>query len=127
MSPTLLHVLAKCVSELRSGGLLGQQLQQFGKEMVDLLKNMPQCRLAYSKFITSYHHYFGRQCRVADYGYSRLCELFDAIPHVIQVCYRTTMFINCLNFCSYIQNLKTFSFNRLRLSMVIHLRAIDLY
>ena len=64
---------------------MGQQLQQFGKEMVDLLKSMPQCRLTYNKFITSYHHFFGHQCRVVDFGFSRLAELFDSIPHVLQV------------------------------------------
>ncbi|XP_052266236.1 meiosis regulator and mRNA stability factor 1-like isoform X2 [Dreissena polymorpha] len=68
-----------------SSGSLNQLLAQFGREMVDLLKAMPNCRLAFSKFIPIYHQHFGRQCRVADYGYSRLNELFDAVPHVVQV------------------------------------------
>lgn len=38
-----------------------------------------------NKFIPAYHHHFGRQCRVADYGYTKLVDLFEAIPHVIQV------------------------------------------
>lgn len=37
------------------------------------------------QFIPAYHHHFGRQCRVADYGYTKLLELFEAIPHVVQV------------------------------------------
>lgn len=65
--------------------LLSQQLSQISREMVDLLKQSPQCRMPFSKFIPSYHHFFGRQCRVADYGYNRLKDLFEAIPHVVQV------------------------------------------
>lgn len=62
-----------------------QQLSQFSREVIDLLKNSPQCRMPFSKFIPSYHHHFGRQCRVADYGYTKLFELFEAIPHVVQI------------------------------------------
>ncbi|XP_038064189.1 meiosis regulator and mRNA stability factor 1-like [Patiria miniata] len=65
--------------------LLPPQLFQFSKEAVELLKHTPRCRLAFSKFIPSYHHHFGRQCRVADYGFLKLIELFDAISHVMQV------------------------------------------
>ncbi|XP_069125542.1 meiosis regulator and mRNA stability factor 1-like [Argopecten irradians] len=64
--------------------LLNQQLNQICREMTDLLKQSPQCRMPLSKFIPSYHHFFGRQCRVADYGYSRLKDLFEAIPHIVQ-------------------------------------------
>ena len=53
--------------------------------MIDLLKVAPNCRLPLSKFIPSYHHHFGRQCRVADYGYTKLMDLFEALPHVVQV------------------------------------------
>ncbi|XP_053388921.1 meiosis regulator and mRNA stability factor 1-like [Mercenaria mercenaria] len=63
----------------------GQQLAQFSKEILDLLKSSPNCRMAFSKFIPSYHQHFGRQCRVADYGYNRLLEVFESIPHVLQI------------------------------------------
>jgi len=66
--------------------LIGQQMSQFSHEVIDLLKNSPQCRMPFSKFIPSYHHHFGRQCRVADFGYTKLLELFEAIPQVVQVC-----------------------------------------
>ena len=29
-------------------------------------------QMPFHKFIPSYHHHFGRQCRVADYGYTKL-------------------------------------------------------
>lgn len=38
-----------------------------------------------SNFIPSYHHHFAKQCRVSDYGYSKLIELLEAVPHVLQV------------------------------------------
>ena len=41
--------------------------------------------MPFHKFIPSYHHHFGRQCRVADYGYTKLKELFEALPHVVQI------------------------------------------
>lgn len=62
-----------------------QQLNQISREVVDLLKHAPNCQIPFSKFIPEYHHHFGRQCRVADYGYTKLIELLEAIPHVVQV------------------------------------------
>ncbi|XP_042240421.1 meiosis regulator and mRNA stability factor 1-like isoform X2 [Homarus americanus] len=72
--------LARCVSPPLVG-----QLALFSRELVDLLKTFPHCRLPFSRFIPAYHHHFGRQCRVADYGFTKLADLFDALPHVIQV------------------------------------------
>ena len=37
--------------------------QQFAEECLELLKHAPNCRLPFNKFIPSYHHHFGRQCR----------------------------------------------------------------
>ncbi|CAL4082217.1 unnamed protein product, partial [Meganyctiphanes norvegica] len=61
------------------------QLALFSRELVDLLKTFPHCRLLFARFIPAYHHHFGRQCRVADYGFTKLADLFDALPHVVQV------------------------------------------
>ncbi|CAH8435677.1 unnamed protein product [Dicrocoelium dendriticum] len=66
-------------------GILQDQLHQFSREVVDLLKHQPECQILLSKFIPSYHHHFGKQCRVADYGYSKLHELIEALPHVVHV------------------------------------------
>jgi meiosis arrest female protein 1 len=64
---------------------LAGQLALFSRELVDLLKSQAGCRMPFHKFIPSYHHHFGRQCRVADYGYTKLKELFEALPHVVQI------------------------------------------
>lgn len=71
---------------LRSKSPVGNpQLIQFSREVIDLLKNQPSCILPISNFIPSYHHHFAKQCRVSDYGYSKLIELLEAVPHVLQV------------------------------------------
>ena len=62
-----------------------ERTKQFSLEVVDLLKHSPQCRMPFNKFIPSYHHHFGRQCRVSDYGFTKLLELLEAIPHILKV------------------------------------------
>ncbi|XP_076333618.1 meiosis regulator and mRNA stability factor 1-like isoform X2 [Tachypleus tridentatus] len=67
-----------------SPALVGQ-LALFSREMVDLLKNQPRSLMAFSKFIPAYHHHFGRQCRVADYGFTKLIDLLESVPQVVQI------------------------------------------
>lgn len=62
-----------------------ERMKQFALEVVDLLKHNPQCCMPFNKFIPAYHHHFGRQCRVSDYGFAKLTDLFEAIAHVIEV------------------------------------------
>ncbi|CAG5928965.1 unnamed protein product [Menidia menidia] len=62
-----------------------ERTKQFGKEVVDLLRHQPHCRMAFSKFIPTYHHHFGRQCKLSYYGFTKLMELFEAIPDVLMV------------------------------------------
>ncbi|XP_007954668.1 meiosis regulator and mRNA stability factor 1 [Orycteropus afer afer] len=71
---------------LRSKSPVGNpQLIQFSREVIDLLKNQSSCVTPISNFIPSYHHHFAKQCRVSDYGYSKLIELLEAVPHVLQI------------------------------------------
>ena len=42
---------------------LAKQLAFFSRELVELLKSQPGCVMLFNKFIPSYHHHFGRQCR----------------------------------------------------------------
>ncbi|XP_030583716.1 meiosis regulator and mRNA stability factor 1 isoform X2 [Archocentrus centrarchus] len=62
-----------------------ERTKQFGKEVVDLLRHQPHCRMPFSKFIPTYHHHFGRQCKLSHYGFTKLMELFEAIPDVLIV------------------------------------------
>ncbi|KAF7481631.1 meiosis arrest female protein 1 [Marmota monax] len=71
---------------LRSKSPVGNpQLIQFSREVIDLLKSQPSCVIPMSSFIPSYHHHFAKQCRVSDYGYAKLIELLEAVPHVLQI------------------------------------------
>lgn len=53
--------------------------------MVELLRHAPQCKMQFNKFVPSYHHHFGHQCRVSDYGFTKLIELFEAIPDIVKI------------------------------------------
>lgn len=64
---------------------LANQLALFSRELVDLLKTAPHCQLSFNRFIPAYHHHFGRQCRVADYGFTKLIDLLEALTHTVQV------------------------------------------
>lgn len=64
---------------------LANQLALFSRELVDLLKTAPHCQLPFNRFIPAYHHHFGRQCRVADYGFTKLIDLLEALTHTVQV------------------------------------------
>ncbi|XP_071966064.1 meiosis regulator and mRNA stability factor 1-like [Antedon mediterranea] len=59
--------------------------QRFGREVVDLMSHKPNFSMPFQQFIPDYHHHFGRQCKVADYGVNKLLELFEAIPEIVQV------------------------------------------
>lgn len=65
---------------------LAGPLALFSRELVDLLKTAPNCQISFNRFIPAYHHHFGRQCRVADYGYTKLMPLLEALPNIVQVC-----------------------------------------
>ena len=62
-------------------------MKKFGREVADLLSRQPRFRIPFSKFIPAYHHFFGHQCRVAEYGFNKLAELFDALSDVVLVGY----------------------------------------
>ncbi|CDR00807.1 unnamed protein product [Oncorhynchus mykiss] len=57
----------------------------FSRELIDLMKGQPCNLMPISKFIPAYHHHYAKQCRVSDYGYSKLLELLEAVPHVLQI------------------------------------------
>lgn len=62
-----------------------ERTKQFAIEVVELLSHAPQCRMLFNKFVPSYHHHFGHQCRVSDYGFTKLIELFEAIPDIVNI------------------------------------------
>lgn len=59
--------------------------KQFAREAVDILRHSPNYTMLFTKFVPAYHHHFGNQCRVSDYGFTKLVELFEAIPDFVRV------------------------------------------
>lgn len=55
------------------------------REVIELLKMSPKATMKFNRFIPTYHNHFGKQCRVADYGSTKLIELFEAMPNTVQV------------------------------------------
>uniref|UniRef100_A0A6P7FWG8 Meiosis regulator and mRNA stability factor 1-like n=1 Tax=Diabrotica virgifera virgifera TaxID=50390 RepID=A0A6P7FWG8_DIAVI len=39
----------------------------------------------FNKFVPAYHHHFGHQCKVSNYGFTKLIELFEAIPDIVKI------------------------------------------
>ncbi|CAF1093991.1 unnamed protein product, partial [Brachionus calyciflorus] len=62
-----------------------RKLNQFNHETIELFKGVPRCVILLSKFNNEYHKKYGRQCRVADYGFTKLYELLESIPHIVQI------------------------------------------
>ncbi|OAD54921.1 Meiosis arrest female protein 1 like protein [Eufriesea mexicana] len=62
-----------------------ERTKQFAVEVIELLRHAPQCKMQFNKFVPSYHHHFGHQCRLSDYGFTKLIELFEAIPDIVKI------------------------------------------
>lgn len=63
----------------------GDTADHISKEVVELIRNCPKSTMQFSKFIPTYHNHFGKQCRVADYGCTKLIEMFEAMSSIVQV------------------------------------------
>ncbi|GBP33627.1 Meiosis regulator and mRNA stability factor 1 [Eumeta japonica] len=69
----------------RTAPALEPMLALFERELTDLLRTSSRCSIPFSKLIPAFHHHFGRQCRVADYGFTKLPELLSALSNTIVV------------------------------------------
>jgi meiosis arrest female protein 1 len=74
----------------------------FEKDVIDMLRILPDFSIPFQKFIPSYQyekqntflslisllifsHHFGYQCKVQTYGFSRLIDLLEELSHVVKV------------------------------------------
>uniref|UniRef100_A0A1B6J5V4 HTH OST-type domain-containing protein n=1 Tax=Homalodisca liturata TaxID=320908 RepID=A0A1B6J5V4_9HEMI len=62
-----------------------ERTRHFAVQVVELLCKTPHFTLDFTKFIPTYHQHFKKQCKVADYGFTKLVELFEAISYVVKV------------------------------------------
>lgn len=71
--------------EVRSADEASRQLLSFSREVRGLLKHQSGCTIPFPKFVPAYHSHFGKQCCVQNYGFLKLIDLLEAIPHVVQI------------------------------------------
>lgn len=80
----------------------GDSAENISKEVIEIIKMCPKSTMMFSKFIPTYHNHFGKQCRVADYGCTKLIEMFEAMSSIVQVrIYRinaASLNLNCFEF-----------------------------
>jgi meiosis arrest female protein 1 len=50
-----------------------------------MFRHQQEFNIPFQRFIPMYHHHFGYQCRVQLYGCLRLIDLFEEIPHIVQI------------------------------------------
>lgn len=60
-------------------------LSVFCREVRNLLRSKPNCMIPFSKFVPAYHNHYGRQCCVYQFGFTKLIELLESIPHVVRI------------------------------------------
>ena len=70
---------------IESGPCCSDLLEKFCREVSELLASRPDQSIAFSNFTAAFDQFFKRQCRVADYGYKKLIDLFKAAEGVVQV------------------------------------------
>lgn len=58
---------------------------QLGREVIELVKSVNRCIIPVSRFNSDYHRKYGRQCRVADFGHTKLIDLLESLPHIVQI------------------------------------------
>lgn len=64
---------------------LTPELKELSREVMELVSKQEQCSLPLHQFIPAFHRHFGRQCRLADYGCTRLLDLLAAIGHIVEI------------------------------------------
>ncbi|XP_037959686.1 meiosis regulator and mRNA stability factor 1 [Teleopsis dalmanni] len=72
-------------NNLFSKNSMTDPLYHISREVMELIKMSPKSTMKFNRFIPAYHNHFGKQCRVADYGFTKLIELFEALASVIQI------------------------------------------
>ena len=59
-------------------------IQSFAVEAQQLLERMRGC-VTLNRFAPHFQQAFGRPCRAADYGFTRVAELLAAVPNVVEI------------------------------------------
>lgn len=85
MSRTTLNKMPQSSNESDTTKNLSDALSIFCREVRNLLRSKSNCMIPFSKFVPAYHNHYGRQCCVYQFGCTKLIELLESIPHVVQI------------------------------------------
>ena len=53
-----------------------------------LLEVQPDRVIALGNFVSTYMKFFGRKCKIATFGFSKLTDLIEAVPSVAKVSFK---------------------------------------
>ena len=72
------------------------RIKAFEKNLKMLLEALPDKVIALGNFVSTYMKFFGRKCKIATYGFSKLTDLIEAVPAVAKVSSKS-LFSLCVN------------------------------
>ena len=61
------------------------KINAFEKNLKILLESQPDRLIALGNFVSTYMKFFGRNCKIATFGFSKLTDLIEAVPDVAKV------------------------------------------
>ena len=61
------------------------KINAFEKNLKILLESQPDRLIALGNFVSTYVKFFGRKCKIATFGFSKLTDLIEAVPDVAKV------------------------------------------
>ena len=61
------------------------KIDAFEKNLKMLLESQPDRLIALGNFVSTYMKFFGRKCKIATFGFSKLTDLIEAVPNVAKV------------------------------------------
>ena len=61
------------------------KINAFEKNLKILLESQPDRLIALGNFVSTYMKFFGRKCKIATFGFSKLTDLIEAVPNVAKV------------------------------------------
>lgn len=72
------------------------KIKAFQQNLKMLLEVQPDRVIALGDFVSTYMKFFGRKCKIATFGFSKLTDLIEAVPSVAKVSFKF-LFSYCAN------------------------------
>lgn len=72
------------------------RIKAFEKNLKMLLEALPDKVIALGNFVSTYMKFFGRKCKIATFGFSKLTDLIEAVPGIAKVSSKS-LFSLCVN------------------------------